>query len=87
MTKRYKKDKNIKIKPYILIIVTVFLIGTLIYSGYHIVEWKINNDKNKKIKEEVSKSVIINDVENKEQMNINFNELKQQNSDIIAWLK
>ena len=58
----------------------------LIYSTINIVLWAINNHANKDVIAEINKSVEINN-NAEEKYKINFEELKQKNSDTIAWLK
>ena len=87
--KRYKKNAK---NSYILYLVLIIFIGLLIYSGYNIVEWKFNNDKNRQIKEETSQYVTIvqeetanNETQNK--IRVDFIALKQRNPDVVAWIK
>lgn len=64
------------------IIIIICLIG-VIYSGYHIFSWVKNLRDNAKIKEELDNSII---VKNKEYI-IDFDKIKSQNSDAVAFLK
>ena len=87
--KRYKaKGKS----SFVLYIFLIILLGTLVYSGYNIVEWKLNNDKNKQIKEETSQYITIEKNEDatneiQEKISVDFESLKQRNSDVVAWIK
>ena len=86
--KRYNKNER---KSYVFLIILVGLIGILVYSGYHIVEWKINGDKNKQIIEETAEYVTVEIKENdgiqEEQISVDFETLKSKNPDVVAWLK
>ena len=79
-----EKKNNKKIK--IINIIQILLILLFIYSTINIVLWTINNHANKDVIAEINKSVEINN-NAEEKYKINFEELKQKNSDTIAWLK
>ena len=79
-----EKKNNKKIK--IINIIQILLILLFIYSTINIVLWAINNHANKDVIAEINKSVEINN-NAEEKYKINFEELKQKNSDTIAWLK
>ena len=70
------------IKILLSIIILIFLSG-LVYSVTNIILWKKSIDDNKKIMEEVKENIILENDEYK----INFDELKKQNSDVVAYLK
>lgn len=80
--RRKKNNKKIKI----INIIQMLLILLLIYSAINIILWIKNNHENKDIITEINKSVEINN-SGEEKYKINFEELKQKNSDTIAWLK
>ena len=82
--KHYKKKTN-KLNT-ILILLFIIL---LFYSGTKIVIWYVNNQNNKKITEEISQFVTVDETktENEEKYVIDFEKLKEKNSDIVAWLK
>lgn len=88
IAKRYKIKAK---KSYIFLIIIAILIGLLVYSGYHIVEWKINGDKNKEIIKETSEYITVNIEENnniqEEKISVDFESLKIMNPDVVAWIK
>ena len=66
---------------------TLICICGIVYSGYHIIQWYMNTNQNKKIKKEISKSIEIVKVKDEEEINIDFESLKQQNPDTVAYIK
>ena len=83
MAKNKKKLFNVVMR----IIELIFLI-LLVYSSINIFKWYNNNKENKQIINEIAESVTINQETNEEKKyKINFEELKQKNSDTVAWLK
>lgn len=83
MAKNKKKLFNVVMR----IIELIFLI-LLVYSSINIFKWYNNNKENKQIINEIAESVTINQDTNEEKKyKINFEELKQKNSDTVAWLK
>ena len=91
-TKKKRISKNKKIT---LAIVGIILIGVAIFSGYKIFEWAIENNQNNGIKDELKSAVVENTNElageNKKldakNFNIDFDALKNTNSDVVAWVK
>ena len=71
------------------IILMCFFIALLIYSGTKIVIWYINNQNNKKISYEIAEFVTVDETkeDNEEKYVVDFEKLKEKNSDIVAWLK
>lgn len=85
MGKHYKQKTKKNIIAQLLLLMFFIL---LIISLYEIVEWCINNNKNRKIKEEVSEFITIEKAEEeKQEYNVDFENLKEKNADSIAWLK
>lgn len=87
--------KTKKVKKLVLqILELVFVIG-IIYSGINIFLWFKSNGENKEIMEEVGQVVKKNEsaqenggsFENKYKYEINFEGMKNKNSDTVAWLK
>ena len=83
-----KKDYRLKkILPNILLI--IFLIGIVI-SIYKIIDWSKNNKKTSEIITSLNNVVTIKEEENlslSEKYNIDFEKLKNMNSDTVGWLK
>ena len=70
------------------IILMCFFIVLLLYSGTKIVIWYINNQNNKKISDEIAEFVTVDETkEDDEKYVVDFEKLKEKNSDIVAWLK
>lgn len=83
MAKNKKKLFNVVMR----IIELIFLI-LLVYSSINIFKWYNNNKENKQIINEIAESVTINqETKEEKKYKINFEELKQKNSDTVAWLK
>lgn len=70
------------------IILMCFFIILLLYSGTKIVIWYINNQNNKKISDEIAEFVTVDETkEDDEKYVVDFEKLKEKNSDVVAWLK
>ncbi len=80
-----KKSKKI----IIINIICVILIGILIYSGIKIYNWYKENQNSKKITDQISETITIQQDENEEQKQyiVDFNSLKEQNDETVAWIK
>lgn len=80
------KEKILLVFKYIFIAICV--IG-LIYSLYNIFVWKKSVDRNKNIKKEINKHVVINEKEKQveKKYQIDFDELKKENEDTVAYIK
>ena len=88
--KRAKNNDNKKIILNIIIYFLLFFI--LIYSGIKIFNWYKDKTNNNEIVEKIKDAVIVQS-ENKDEENdeeeykIDFNKLKEHNSETIAWIK
>ena len=81
--KQKKKNKN-----FLNGIIYLILIGLLIYSGVKIFKWNKENGNNNNITDKINEAVTVEkNSEGKEDFNINFNMLKKQNEDTVAWIK
>lgn len=81
--KQKKKNKN-----FFNGIIYLILIGLLIYSGIKIFKWNKENSNNNNITDKINEAVTVEkNSEGKEDFNINFNTLKKQNEDTVAWIK
>ena len=84
---RKEKQKSKKTLFIIRIMQLIFLI-LLIYSSLCIIVWAKNNKENKEIISNIEKSVEIDSTNDEEhKYKVNFEKLKQENSDTVAWLK
>ena len=81
--KHYNKKKT-NIPSIILLFIFIIL---LLYSGRRIVIWYMNNQNNKKISDEIAEFVTVDETKEDEKYAVDFEKLKEKNSDIVAWLK
>ena len=92
MSRREKnKDKKTNSKRVILTIFELFFFMVMLYSGWKIICWGLDNGNNKKVIKELSQSITItkseDNPEETEHYEINFEELKNKNSDTVGYLK
>lgn len=90
--KRYKENtkKKRKInKNFISNIILIFFIILFIFSSFKIIMWILNNRENKKIAEEISQAIIIDEgnKEEKDKYKVDFQALKDKNFDTVGFLK
>lgn len=90
--KRYKentKKKQKTNKNLISNIILILFIILFIFSSFKIIMWFLNNRENKKIAEEISQAITIDEenVEEKEKYKVEFQTLKEKNSDAVGFLK
>ena len=86
---RRKKNKRYK-KVILNIIIYMILLFVLIYSGIKIFKWYKDKNNNNKIVEQIKSTVIVedkNEDENKEEYTVDFDKLKEQNDETVAWIK
>ena len=86
---RRKKNKRYK-KVILNIIIYMILLFVLIYSGIKIFKWYNDKTNNNKFAEQIKSTVIVedkNEDENKEEYTVDFNKLKEQNNETVAWIK
>ena len=83
------RKKNKKYKEVIFnLIVYMILLFILIYSGIKIYKWYKDKTSNKEIVEQIKETVVVEDKnEYKEEYTIDFNKLKEQNKETVAWIK
>lgn len=88
---RNKKNKSKKYKKAILnLVIYIMLLSILLYSGIKIYKWYKDKTNNNKIAEQIRDTVIVeekNEDENKKEYKIDFNKLKDQNNETVAWIK
>ncbi len=88
---RNKKNKSKKYKKAILnLVIYIMLLSILLYSGIKIYKWCKDKTNNSKIAEQIKDTVIVeekNENENKKEYKIDFNKLKEQNNETVAWIK
>ena len=86
---RRKKNKKYK-KAILNLILYIILLSILIYSGIKIFKWYKDKTNNNKIVEQIKSTVIVeenNEDGNENGYTVDFNKLKEQNNETIAWLK
>lgn len=87
------RKKNKKYKEVIFnLIVYMILLFILTYSGIKIYKWYKDKTSNKEIVEQIKETVAVEDKnedknEYKEEYTIDFNKLKEQNKETVAWIK
>ena len=76
-------------KKIILICLIIICFIIMIISLYKIISWKQSNDENQSTINELKKYIIEEEVEEKEvkKYDIDFNSLKEENPDTVAYLK
>ncbi len=86
-----RRKKNKKYKRVILnIIIYMILLFVLIYSGIKIFKWYKDKTNNNRITEQIKSTVMVkkeNEDKNKEEYAIDFNKLREQNNETVAWIK
>lgn len=92
MAKHYNESKRKldikKTKKIVWISALLILIILAIISSINIIKWYLNNKENEDILKEISEAIKIDETkENENKYIINFNRLKEQNSDTIAFIK
>lgn len=78
-----------RLKPWVIIVFMIICLSGVVYSSYNIFIWKNNSNKNNEIKQQIDEAIVVNkSVDNEyDSYEINFNMLKEQNRDTVAYLK
>ena len=82
--KKEKKENVKKINKVFIFILRIIFITLLLFSLYNIIYWIIDNKNNTNQIEKIKNYAVIDNIEN---MEINFDSLEKENSDIVAWIK
>ena len=72
-----------RLKTWVVLLFIIICFGLVIFSLSNILLWKNNVDKNNKRKKDLSKYI----KEKDDKYIIDFNKLKEENKDVIAYLK
>ncbi|MBR3324731.1 MAG: class B sortase [Clostridia bacterium] len=81
--KKKRKTKNIIIPTLLLIFISI-----MIFTGIKIFNWLKENKDSNDIIEDIQDSISIDDnTDTVDKYNVDFDSLKQKNSDTISWLK
>ena len=84
--KRYNNKKQYK--KIILTILFLIFIVIMIISGTLIFKWAKENKESNDIIDEIKNTISVDEsMDNVEKYDVNFKELKQTNSDCLAWIK
>ncbi|MBQ2938017.1 MAG: class B sortase [Clostridia bacterium] len=91
MGKRGKHQYEINKKVLALSILRLLFLIALIISIIYIVKWYIDSKQNKVLEEKISKTIVMENIENEEAQNtkykVDFARLKEINNETVAWLK
>ena len=74
-------------KKKIIKIIMLVCIIVMIYSIVNIVRWYFENRNNQEIKEEINNAITENNDNETNEIKVDFNSLKEKNSDTVAYLK
>lgn len=78
-------------KNIVLNVLLIFFSLCIIISLYKIIDWKIKNNETKKMQEQISKSIVIEEKEQEanilDKYTINFEELNKINDEVVGYLK
>ena len=91
--KRYRNNTTFTFKKIATLLLELLLIGIIIFSIVKIILWYKENLNSSKILDDVSSAVIdiakdTEDTQNvTERYVVDFNQLKEKNSDVVCWLK
>jgi len=86
-----KKKMKLKYGNIIALLLILVSIGFIIHASYNIIVWYKSNKENSKIKEILQESIVIKEVEDteekKEEYQIDFKALKEQNDETVGYVK
>ena len=78
--------KKRRLKTWVIILIFIIFLIIFIYSGIKIIMWKKNTTKNNDIIKEIIKENIVIDDDSDNKYIVDFDSLKEENSDTIAYL-
>ncbi|MBR2708055.1 MAG: class B sortase [Bacilli bacterium] len=82
--------KKRKVKNWTIVFIFSIFVILFVFSSYKVIMWKLNVDKNNNINKEIIKKNIKidnNEKNKKYKYNVDFESLKKQNPDTVAYLK
>ena len=86
--KENNKSKKEKLKKIFVFILLVIFISMMIYAGIKIFKWLKENKESRDIIEDVQSTITVDEnSDNIGKYTVDFESLKQKNSETIAWLK
>ena len=83
MVKKKKKKIRIKYNNIIAVLVLFVCLIGIVYSSIKILKWKNDVDENKDIQDDISDFITVDE----NSIDVDFEKLKSQNADTIAYLK
>ena len=86
--KNAKHETASFLRKTISLVLELLLIGLMIYSGIKIYTWWKENNSNKELLKQISNNskIAIETGEGEQDYIIDFNQLKQVNTDVVAWI-
>ena len=82
------REKNNRISSIIISLILILFICIFIYSSIQIFKWLKENNDRENIVDDIQNTITIDEEkEDVEKYSIDFNSLKEKNSDTIAWIK
>ena len=84
------RNQSIEKTSWLARIIILILTLIMIYSGYKIITWLNENNKNKELKEQIQQEVRIDsakDISDNDKYQVNVSELQKKNKDIVGWIK
>lgn len=82
-----RKSKKIKFKSIVLVLM-IICATIFVYSGLKILSWYSSNKKNEKLNEELHEVIKVEEIEEElDKYKIDWQNLKNQNPDTVAYLK
>ena len=80
------KEKTSK-KKIIIILINIIFIIAIIVSGFFIIKWFNDNKKTEEILNQISESITINKEEDSINLDVDFENLKKINNDIVGYIR
>ena len=88
MKDKILKEKNNNISSFIILLFFILFICIFVYSSIQIFKWLKENKAREEIVNDIQKTITIDEgKEDAEKYIIDFNILKEKNSDTVAWIK
>lgn len=83
------KQNKTKIRKIVILALMVVFAGMLLYSVYNLVQYLRNKEENKQIQELVEQAIVVDDGRKSklDKYTVDFESLKEQNPDVVAYLK
>ena len=81
--------KKVRLKKGVFVFLLLIFSSGIIFSGYKIVNWKLNTNKNKDIKDDINKNIKVDEGQKKvnNKYKVDFKKLKKMNADTVGYIK